>query len=268
MKIAYYHTKPFPESYPGLDAQFGILKEGKVELYDIDDGLQAGTDMLLSIGGDGTFLSAVSLVAGKDVPVAGVNFGRVGFLSDIRVDRLADVVLGGKNRIEEMEMLELSSDAVPKDFGLLAVNEVAVHRTGAGMLGISVEINGLSLPTYWADGLLVSTGAGSTAYSLSVGGPVCLPEAGAFLVTPIAPHNLNVRPLVVPSDSCLTITPIDREDVTLSVDNRNVVLKAGTPIMVRKAPFRLKRVKAEDSNFIQALKDKLFWGEDLRNRQL
>ncbi|MCQ2174396.1 MAG: NAD(+)/NADH kinase [Bacteroidales bacterium] len=266
MKIAYYHTKPFPENYPGAESLLRRLGDGGVETYDINQGIREGTCMLLSFGGDGTFLSAVSLVAGTDIPVAGVNFGRMGFLSDIRPECLVDTVLEGRFQIEKRELLEVSSEGLPPSSGRFAVNEIAVHRTGPGMMGVAVEVDGLPLPTYWADGLLVSTSAGSTAYSLSVGGPVCMPELNAFIVTPIAPHNLNMRPLLVPSGSSIKITPEDGEDITLSVDNRNFNLRAGVPVRVARAPFGYGRVKAEGSNFIKALEEKLFWGEDLRNR--
>ena len=134
------------------------------------------------------------------------------------------------------------------------------------MLGVDVEVDGQQLPTYWSDGLLVATSSGSTAYSLSVGGPICLPETKVFIVAPISPHNLNVRPLIVPESSRLRITLQSRDDrAVLSMDNRNYTVPAGTRIEVCAAPMRLRRLRLGHSNFINALRTRLLWGEDVRN---
>ena len=146
------------------------------------------------------------------------------------------------------------------------LNEVSVHRSGAALLGIDVTIDGHPLPTYWADGLLVATSSGSTAYSLSVGGPICAPEAKVLIIAPIAPHNLNARPLVVPDTTRITVSMRSRDDgVMLSMDNRNHLIQPSATLDVKVAQFSLKRVRLKNTSFIKALTTKLFWGEDIRN---
>ena len=147
-----------------------------------------------------------------------------------------------------------------------ALNEISVSRVSPSMLGVDVEVDGAQLPTYWADGLLVATSSGSTAYSLSVGGPICLPETKVFIVAPISPHNLNVRPLIVPEGSRICISLRSRDDrAVLSMDNRNYTVPAGTRIEVGAAPMRLRLLRLGQSNFINALRTRLLWGEDVRN---
>ena len=146
------------------------------------------------------------------------------------------------------------------------MNEVSVHRSGAALLGIDVTIDGHPLPTYWADGLLVATSSGSTAYSLSVGGPICAPESKVLIIAPIAPHNLNARPLVVPDSTKVSVSMRSRDgNVMLSMDNRNHLVKPTVRLDVMVAQFSLKRVRLENTSFIKALTTKLFWGEDIRN---
>jgi NAD+ kinase len=147
-----------------------------------------------------------------------------------------------------------------------ALNEFTVHRNGAAMLGVDVTIDGVDLPTYWSDGLIVSTSSGSTAYSLSAGGPIVLPESRVLIVTPIAPHNLNVRPLVVPDTSVITLKMHSRDgSVIFTADNRTALIPAEQEVVINVAQFSLKRVRLNRSNFIEALTEKLYWGEDVRN---
>lgn len=231
------------------------------------DDLSSDTDMLLSIGGDGTFLSAASMAAPLGVPVLGVNLGRLGFLSESRPENVADKVLSGEFSIESRTMLQVGRDCAGED-PIYALNEVSVSRVGASMLGIDVLLGSSRLPTYWSDGLLVSTSSGSTAYSLSVGGPICTPSARVMIVAPVAPHNLNVRPLVIPDDSCIRISFKSRDErVLLAVDGRNITIPSDSVITVTKAPFSLRKVLLGGSNFINALRSRLLWGEDVRNRE-
>ena len=151
-------------------------------------------------------------------------------------------------------------------FSDISLNEVAVHRKGAAVLGVDVTVDGESLPTCWADGFLVATSSGSTAYSLSVGGPICTPDARVLVLAPIAPHNLNIRPIVVPDTTEVSLSFRSREqEVMVTMDNRNIVLPVTERLTVSVAQFSLKRIRLYRSNFIQALKSKLFWGEDVRN---
>lgn len=226
--------------------------------------------MVLSVGGDGTFLSASKRVADKGIPILGVNLGRLGFLSENRPEDVPDAILGGKYEIEDRTMLraEILGEGVPDDFWPYALNEVAVRRTGGAVLGINVSVDGMALPTYWADGLLVATSSGSTAYSLSAGGPICTPDSKVLIVAPIAPHNLNVRPLVVPDSSRVDISFQSRDGMaSMSLDNRHLDIRPGWRIGVQMAQFSLKRVRLGGSTFVKALTSKLFWGEDIRNNR-
>ena len=246
-----------------IDLMLGRL--GSQSVYEISSraDLRPGTDMLLSVGGDGTFLSASAILAGLDIPVLGVNVGRLGFLSEYRPEDAAEAIVSGDYSVEDREMLSSSVDGGEPQYSL---NEVTVHRRGAAMLGVNVRIDGEALPTYWADGLLVATSSGSTAYSLSVGGPICTPEAKVLIISPIAPHNLNLRPLIVPSSTKVDISMTTRDDeVMLTRDNRNEIVRRDTAVAISVAQFSLKRVRLHRSNFIGALRSKLFWGEDVRN---
>lgn len=243
------------------------------ELYSIcsREDVRKGTDMVLSVGGDGTFLSASKRVADSGIPILGVNLGRLGFLSENRPEDIPAALKNADYELENRTMLKASlpqTAEVPDSlsFWPYALNEITVHRSGAAMLGINVSINGDSLPTYWADGLLVATSSGSTAYSLSAGGPICTPDAKVLIIAPIAPHNLNVRPLVVPENTMINISTVSRDgNVILTMDNRTLTVDDSTSIDVSVAQFSLKRVRLPKSSFVKALTSKLFWGEDIRN---
>lgn len=270
MNIAVYIGK---EELRGDDRVIALLDElacGGCKILDVSAEIKVpeNADMLLSIGGDGTFLNAAMMVAGKDIPVAGVNLGRMGFLSENRPEDVAQAVLAGEYTVESRAMLEAEVqtgkpeiDACP-----FALNEMTVRRSGSAMLTVDVCVNGVKLPTYWGDGLIISTSSGSTAYSLSVGGPIVMPDAKVLIVSPVAPHNLNVRPLVVPDSSSIDLAVSSRDAYfEFSADNRTVVVPENTKVRIRMAQFSLKRIRLNKSNFIQALTDKLFWGEDVRN---
>ncbi len=226
-----------------------------------------GVDKILSLGGDGTFLSAASLIADSGIPILGVNLGRLGFLSENTPEVALEALRTGEYSVEERQLLEIKGAPSTPDFNWpYALNEVVVHGSSASILGIDVVVDGVSLPTYWADGLLLATSAGSTAYSLSAGGPIVLPNSKVLILTPLAPHNLNVRPLVVPDTSKITLKIRSREGkARLSADNRNCEIQESDVISISLARFSLKRVRPNQSNFITALSEKLFWGEDIRN---
>ena len=263
MKLAIYLKHESLRSEKRLAQMLDAL--GGCELYDVKSrvDLRPGTDMVLSVGGDGTFLTAATMVAGTGVPVLGVNLGRLGFLSENRPEDVAGALLKGEYTIEDRGMLQSWVDG--RDAGI-ALNEIAVTRCTSAMLGVGVTVDGQRLPTYWADGLLVSTSIGSTAYSLSVGGPICLPDTHVFIIAPIAPHNLNVRPLVVPSTARIELELHSRDGAaTFTRDNAHMQVDGSAKIAVSLAQFSLKRVRLAQSNFIGALQQKLFWGEDVRN---
>lgn len=270
MKIAIYIGKREALSDPGLLKLWDDLRAGGCRLDVLAEGECPGDDhdMLLSVGGDGTFLSAAMLVAGTDIPVMGVNLGRLGFLSENRPSAVANAILSGEYTIESRAMLkaDVKTGEAGMDTRPYALNEFTVHRSGAAMLGVEVSLDGVQLPTYWADGLIVSTSSGSTAYSLSAGGPIVLPESKVLIISPIAPHNLNVRPLVVPDSTRISLRMHSRdESVIYTADNRTAVIPSGSEIGISVAQFSLKRVRLNRSNFIDALTEKLFWGEDVRN---
>ncbi len=270
MKVAVYIGKKGIEYEERINRLISALEAGGCSIILLDEARkpEKDTDILLSVGGDGTFLSASALVAGLGIPVLGVNAGRLGFLSENRPEDIAQALLDGEYQIEERKMLEADvltgSELI--DSWPYALNEMTVHRSGAAMLGVDVRINGIDLPTYWADGLVVSTSSGSTAYSLSVGGPIVLPESRVLIISPIAPHNLNVRPLVVPDSSEIVLKMQSRDGrFIFTADNRTAEVSEDTQIKVAVAQFSLKRVRLNRSNFINALTEKLFWGEDIRN---
>ena len=272
MKIGIFIQKESLRAESGFLELVQQLRDASYELYDIASkaDIRPGTDLVLSIGGDGTFLSAAQTVADVGIPILGVNFGRLGFLSENRPGAVVQALMEGEFSVEYRTMLNatLKGKNARKDIGLLpyAVNEVSIHRSGVGVLGVNVTIDGDTLPTYWADGLLVATSSGSTAYSLSVGGPICMPNTKVLIIAPISPHNLNVRPLVVPDTAKITISIQSRDDkAIMTMDNKTMEIDPSWTIEVAMAQFSLKRIRLSKSEFVKALTSRLFWGEDMRN---
>lgn len=268
--IAIYIGRENLKADPRVVSLCGDLEKGGCKIYSVESpgDLKEGTDLLLSVGGDGTFLNASMLVADRQIPVMGVNLGRMGFLSENRPEDVAPAILSEEYTVENRSML--SADVVTGNPAIddfpFALNEISIRRSGAAMLAVDVCLNGIKLPTYWSDGIIISTSSGSTAYSLSVGGPIVFPDAKVFVMSPIAPHNLNVRPLVIPENSEITMTVQTRDGhFEFSADNRTADVSEDTSVTVRMAQFSLKRIRLNNSNFIQALSDKLYWGEDVRN---
>lgn len=270
MKISIYIGKKELRTDCRMLSMVEDLRAGGCDLHILTDDvlMPDGTDLLLSVGGDGTFLSASSLVADKGIPVLGVNLGRMGFLSENRPEDVAQAVLSGEYTVEKRTMLhaDVVTGLTEIDSWPYALNEMTVRRSGAAMLGVDVSVDGVQMPTYWADGLVISTSSGSTAYSLSVGGPIVLPDSRVLIISPIAPHNLNVRPLVVPDSARIRLKMHSRDgSFEFSADNRTTEVEENTEISISVAQFSLKRVRLNRSNFIKALTEKLFWGEDVRN---
>ena len=270
MKIAVYIGDVKLKSDPRVTSLLEEFQSGGCSIYAVESDvlISADTDMVLSVGGDGTFLSAARLVAGMDIPVAGVNLGRMGFLSENRPEDIVQAVFAGDYAVESRSMLQADVETGNPEIDACpySLNEMTVRRSGAAMLGVDVCVDGIRLPTYWGDGLVISTSSGSTAYSLSVGGPIVLPESKVFIISPIAPHNLNVRPLVVPNTSEITLVMQSRDGhFEFSADNRTADVPEDTTVTIRMAQFSLKRIRLNRSNFIQALTEKLYWGEDVRN---
>ena len=272
MKIAIFSRDENVGSNQRFTGMKKKLEEHSFEFYQIRSGedIRPDTELVMSVGGDGTFLSASKRIGSSGIPLLGVNLGRLGFLSEYSPEEACEALVSGAYTLEDRELLQtdIKGDVLSSEssFWPYTLNEISVHRSGAAILGVDVTIDGDPLPTYWADGLLVATSSGSTAYSLSVGGPICSPSSKVLIIAPIAPHNLNVRPLVVPDSTRITIAMRSRDDkVMLSMDNRNILVAPSATLSVGVAQFSLKRVRLEKSNFIKALTTKLFWGEDIRN---
>ncbi len=227
-------------------------------------------DIMFSIGGDGTFLDAVSYVKDKEIPIVGINSGRLGFLANISKEEIPDAlnaIFNNKFTLEERTLLEVNTDKKYFNEFNFALNEVTVLKRDSGsMITIKVYANGEYLNTYWADGLILATPTGSTAYSLSLGGPIVVPGSSNFIITPIAPHNLTVRPIVLPDNYDITIKVSGRtENYLLSIDSQSVVVEKNTKICVKAASFKVKTVRIEENTFFDNIRDKLMWGFDKRN---
>jgi len=274
MKIGYFILKEDLRNDGRMQALLKELQGATFEVYEIRSkaDVRPDTDLVLSMGGDGTFLSAAHVVADIGLPILGVNFGRIGFLCENQPEAVLKALLEGDFNIEYRTVLNatLKGPEARRTIGMLpySVNEVALHRSGSSVLGIHVSVNGEPLPTYWADGLLVATPSGSTAYSLSVGGPICMPETKVLVLAPISPHNLNVRPIVLPETAKIDISFESRDGrATMSMDNRVEEIQPDWTIHVEMAQFSLKRVRLPESGFVKALTSRLFWGEDMRNNE-
>jgi NAD+ kinase len=249
--------------------------EGKeYDYFDEEQKLNEEFDFLFSIGGDGTILRAVSLIQDYQIPILGINTGRLGFLTSLHRDALTEglnLFLKERYTFISRSLLQVrtkNSVALLKETGI-ALNEVSVNRKNTtSMLSIYTELDGKPLTTYWSDGLIISTPTGSTGYSLSSGGPIVSPNSQCWILNPIAPHNINMRPLIVPDSTEIKICVKGRsESHLLSLDSRILTLENGNDIYLKKAPFDIRTIQLEGSNFFSALREKLFWGQDKRNTQ-
>lgn len=234
--------------------------------------LDSSTNFLICIGGDGSMLQAVTRVKDSGVPILGINTGRLGFLTSLQKESLnkgLEALWEKKYSLIERTLLEVKLGQEQKLLGDFpyALNEISVSRKdSASLISVKVQINHHELTTYWADGLIISTPTGSTGYNLSSGGPILLPGTPALVMTPIAPHNLNIRPLVLPDNSVIQLEVSGREEQhLLSLDSRLVTLPHNTPIHIQKADFSISTIQFDDSAFYNTLREKLFWGLDKRN---
>lgn len=244
----------------------------KYNTFNESYGLDGSFDMFISFGGDGTILRATTYVRDLGIPIVGVNTGRLGFLSTFKkedVRKLVQEFVLGAYTIVERSLVKVNAGDQAKEIGELnfALNEITVSRKDTtSMITVETYLNGEYLTSYWADGLIVSTPTGSTGYSLSCGGPVIVPTAKSLVLTPIAPHNLNARPLVISDDTIIRLKVSGREDHHLvSLDSRIATLENGTEIEIRKADFTIKMIEYTSESFLKTLRNKLLWGEDKRN---
>lgn len=292
MKVAIYGLKTSPEQKTSLmnfldelnrrNIQYTIEKAFKqnletllgldlseIESFTSYEDLQPSIDLFFTFGGDGTILSAATIIQDKNIPVVGVNTGRLGFLATINLEKLMDsleTILSGNYIISSRSLIEVISDNAEIEFPY-ALNEITVtRRETTSMITVDAYVNGEFLNSYWADGLIVSTPTGSTGYSLSCGGPIVHPENNTFIVTAIAPHNLNVRPYMISDNSILDLKIHSRVDeYFLSLDARNLPLPTTVELRLKKAKFKLKIVEPKDKTYLMTLRDKMFWGSDKRN---
>ncbi len=235
-------------------------------------GLDNSFDMLVSFGGDGTILRAITYIGDLGIPIVGVNTGRLGFLSTFKKEDVRKVVrefVAGAYSIVERSLVAVHAHYEIPEFGPLnfALNEVTVSRKDTtSMITVETYLNDEYLTSYWADGLIISTPTGSTGYSLSCGGPVITPTAQSLVITPIAPHNLNARPLVISDDTVIRLKVSGREENHLvSLDSRLASLENGKEIIVQKAPFTIRMIEYNSESFLKTLRNKLLWGQDRRN---
>ena len=234
--------------------------------------LNSSFDMLISIGGDGTILRAATLVRKSGIPILGINAGRLGFLASVQkenIESFLQFVIDKKYTISSRTLLSLSCSPKNSDFKDInfAMNEITVSRKDTtSMITIETYLNGEYLNSYWADGLIISTPTGSTGYSMSCGGPILTPEVKSFVITPIAPHNLNARPLVIPDKTEIRLKVSGREEHYLvSLDSRIASVKNESVLTIKKTPFKINLVEIPEETFLKTLRNKLLWGEDKRN---
>lgn len=292
MLIAIYNRRFDDDDVETIDQIFKTLKEYKCEII-IFEGMIASlekykllpkvyttfskekhlpTDVrcLLSLGGDGTILDTVTYVGDKKIPILGINLGRLGFLAGTSVDEIQSAIQQLQNNnylIDKRSLVHLDSSEPLFPDSPFALNEFTLHRKdSSSMIIIHTYINGEFLCTYWADGIIVSTPTGSTGYSLSCGGPVIFPQANNFVITPVAPHNLNVRPVVVPDDQIISFEIEGRAKQFLcTLDARSAPISTDVTLAVKKEKFDINLVRLEGQNFLQTLRNKMYWGIDRRN---
>ena len=232
--------------------------------------LQPDLECLISLGGDGTMLDAVTLVRDKKIPILGINFGRLGFLASISKDELAIAVDAIVNRTfikDKRSLIHLDASVPLFDDDAFALNEFAIHkRDTSPMLKIHTYLNGEFLNTFWADGLIVSTPTGSTGYNLGCGGPIVFPESNSFVITPVAPHNLNARPIVIPDNNIISFEIETRGDEFIcALDARKEIVDKTIQLAVKREAFQISLVRLNENSFLSTLRNKLTWGMDKRN---
>lgn len=242
----------------------------KYSTFNSSEDLDETIDCMISLGGDGTLLDTVTFVRDKGIPIIGINYGRLGFLANIGKGELqtaVEALVKGTYVIDKRTLIHLDAN-VPL-FGDVpyALNEFSLlKKDSTSMIKIHTYLNGEFLNTYWADGLIVATPTGSTGYSLSCNGPVVFPHSGSFVITPVAPHNLNIRPIVVPDDTVISFEVEGRTDGFLcTLDSRREIVTKEIQLAVRKETFGVNLIRLNENNFLQTLRNKLSWGLDVRN---
>ena len=248
-----------------------LTKEQKMDIHaaGVFEGNEFDVDMVLSMGGDGTFLKAASYVGNKNTPILGINTGRLGFLADVSPEEMEETfkdIYKGNYKLEDRSILQVFSEGQPLKGYPCGLNEIAIlKRDSSSMITIHTSINGAYLTTYQADGLVISTPTGSTAYSLSIGGPIIVPHSKTIAITSVAPHSLNVRPIVINDDWEITLDVESRShNFLVAIDGRSETCREGTRLTIRKADYKIKVVKRPNHVFFHTLRNKMMWGADGR----
>ncbi|HRI21211.1 MAG TPA: NAD kinase [Panacibacter sp.] len=241
-----------------------------ITVFSLSSALDETVDCFISLGGDGTILDAVAMVCNKNIPILGINFGRLGFLAGIGKEELTmavDALVSGTYVVDKRTLIHL--DASIPLFGdtPFALNEFAVHKRDISpMIKIHTYLNGEFLNTYWCDGLIVATPTGSTGYNMSCNGPIVFPDSSSFVITPVAPHNLNVRPIVVPDGNIISFSIEGRTDqIICSMDARREIVDKDIQLAIKKEKFTISLLRLNENNFLSTLRNKLTWGMDKRN---
>ena len=251
----YYSTIDFGEKYSTFNSAEDLIND---------------IDCIISLGGDGTLLDTVTFVRDSGIPVMGINYGRLGFLASIGKDELHTAVEALVKRnymLDKRTLLHLDANMPLFDKVPYALNEITIHKKDTSpMIKIHTYLNGEFLNTYWADGLIVATPTGSTGYSLSCNGPVIFPESASFVITPVSPHNLNIRPIIVPDNTIISFEIEGRTDGFLcTLDSRREIVDKDVQLAVKKESFGINLIRLNENNFLQTLRNKLSWGLDKRN---
>jgi NAD+ kinase len=254
--------------YEQINEKIGLPADTKT--FSLSEHLSDEVEFIISLGGDGTLLDTITLVRDKNISIMGINFGRLGFLASIGRENVQTSVKAIAKRsyiIDKRTMIHLDADLPLFGNVPYALNEFSVHKRDIDpMIKIHTYLNGEFLNTYWADGLIVATPTGSTGYSLSCGGPIVFPESGSFVITPVAPHNLNVRSIIVPDDNIISFEVESRsENIICALDSRREIVGKNVQLAVRKESFPINLVRLSENNFLQTLHNKLTWGLDKRN---
>ena len=262
-KISIY--KPLADLYPSIKQLFT-----EIDFFFNAEGLEESTDCLISLGGDGTMLDAVALVRNKNIPILGINFGRLGFLASISKEEMTSAVDALVNHtyvVDKRTLIHVDANLPLFGETPFALNEFAIHKCdNSPMIKIHTYLNGEFLNTYWADGLIVATPTGSTGYSLSCNGPIVFPESSSFVITPVAPHNLNIRPIVIPDGTIISFEIEGRtEQFICAMDARRELVDKGIQLAVKKENFTVSIIRLNENSFLSTLRNKLTWGLDKRN---
>ncbi len=263
--IEIFLFKPFTEQNSAvniLPSKFGLFKTHE----DLDDSF----DFLISLGGDGTMLDSATLVRNKNIPILGINFGRLGFLASLGQGEMGNAVeslVNGTYMVDHRTLMHLDANIPLFGDAPFALNEFAIHkRDTSPMINIHTYLNGEFLNSYWADGLIVSTPTGSTGYNMSCNGPIVFPDSGSFVITPVAPHNLNVRSIVVPDNNIISFEIEGRtEQFICALDARREIVEKEVQLAVKKEEFKISLVRFNENSFLTTLREKLTWGLDKRN---